>query len=117
MKQAGPTFPSLAVLAFICFLVGLINPAGATEPSREGALAEANRGGYRLITTEELWDNYRNADDLLLIDTRQSWEYRMGHIEGAVHFPMEPTLWARWRSRSALAELLGENKEKLLVFY
>jgi rhodanese-related sulfurtransferase len=53
----------------------------------------------------------------MLIDTRQEWEYRAGHIAGALLFPMEPTWWARWRKAGALRELLGEDKDRLVVFY
>ena len=37
----------------------------------------------------------------MLIDTRQDWEYRTGHIQGAINFPMEPTWWSRWRKADA----------------
>ncbi len=33
----------------------------------------------------------KDAKSLLLVDTRQEWEYRTGHLKGAVNFPMEPT--------------------------
>jgi 3-mercaptopyruvate sulfurtransferase SseA len=81
-------------------------------------LAEAKNGGYRIITTEELAKEYRQGSDtLLLIDTRQEWEYRTGHIKGAVIFPMEPTWWSRWRKASALEKFLGPDKGRMVVFY
>ncbi|MEX1356618.1 MAG: rhodanese/DsbD fusion-like UAGLXU motif selenoprotein, partial [Desulfobacterales bacterium] len=50
------------------------------EPSQatlENVRTEARNGGYRLITTEELWDWFQvDSNDLLLVDTRQEWEYR-----------------------------------------
>ena len=93
-------------------------PEPAAEPSFSQVQREAVSGGYRLITTDELWDLYRsNPETLLLVDTRQEWEYRTGHIEGAVNFPMEPTAWARWRARGALGELMGTDKQKTFVFY
>ena len=45
-----------------------------------------------------------------LVDTRQDWEYRTGHIHGAIHFPMEPTWWSRWRKADALKDLLGPDR-------
>lgn len=99
-------------------LCGGILPVHSAEPAWEDAQAEAERGGYRLMTTDELQERYREGDeDLLLIDTRQGWEYRTGHIAGAVHFSMEPTWRARWKSRRPLRKLLGHDREKLLVFY
>jgi hypothetical protein len=88
------------------------------EASWEDVQAEARRGGYSLISTGELADLYRQAPpNLLLVDTRQDWEYRTGHIQGAVNFPIEPTWWGRWRAQGALARLLGPDKERPLVFY
>ena len=54
---------------------------------------------------------------MLLVDTRQDWEYRTGHIQGAVNFSMEPTAWARWRSQGPLAKFLGPDRDRTMVFY
>jgi 3-mercaptopyruvate sulfurtransferase SseA len=79
---------------------------------------EAAKGDYRLITTDELWQQYNSQrESLLVVDTRQEWEYRSGHIQGAVNFPMEPTWLSRWRKRGALETVLGPDKNRLIVFY
>jgi hypothetical protein len=45
-------------------------------------------GGYWLVTTVELSENYRkDPDKSLLVDTRQEWEYRTGHIKGIADLP------------------------------
>jgi hypothetical protein len=81
-------------------------------------MAEAETGGYGLISTEEMADRYRkDPRSLLMVDTRPEGEYRAGHIEGAVNFPLTPTWWGRWRSRRLLTALLGPDKERLVVFY
>jgi rhodanese-related sulfurtransferase len=81
-------------------------------------LEEARQGGYRLIGTNELWQHYQaNPQSLLLVDARQEWEYRTGHIKGAVNFPMEPTWWSRWRKKGALRKFLGPDKNRFIVFY
>jgi 3-mercaptopyruvate sulfurtransferase SseA len=88
------------------------------EASWEDVAAEAKSGGYRLITTEELSRQYQNQpNDILLVDTRQEWEYRTGHIKGALNFPIEPTWLSRWRNKQALESLLGPDKNRLIVFY
>jgi hypothetical protein len=88
------------------------------EATWDDVLAEARAGGYRIITTEELAERYReDAKSLLLVDTRQEWEYRTGHLLGAVSFPMEPTAWSRWRKAAALKSFLGPDKDRTLVFY
>jgi hypothetical protein len=80
--------------------------------------AEAARGGYRLINTRELAKLYQHPPaPLLLVDTRQDWEYRSGHIKAAVNFPLEPDWWSRWRARGRLAALLGPDQNRLVVFY
>ena len=80
--------------------------------------AEAKRGGYQLINMDELWQLYQQADNnLLLIDTRQEWEYHAGYIKGAAFFSMEPTWLARMTQRGALEQFLGPEKTKILVFY
>jgi hypothetical protein len=88
------------------------------EATWDDVLAEAKAGNYRIITTEELAERYRkDAKSLLLVDTRQEWEYRTGHLLGAVNFPMEPTSWSRWRKASALETLLGPDKDRTVIFY
>ncbi len=81
-------------------------------------LAQAEAGRYRIIETRDLAKRYlENPSKLLLVDTRQEWEYRTGHIKGAVNFPMEPTWWARWRKAGDLEALLEKNPERDVVFY
>lgn len=88
------------------------------EATWKDVQAEAKQGGYHLINTEELWKRYsKNRASLLLVDTRQEWEYRTGHIKGALNFPMEPTWLSRWRKKGALKTFLGSNMARLLVFY
>jgi hypothetical protein len=80
--------------------------------------AEAATGGYRLISTEELQERYQSkSESMLLVDTRQEWEYRSGHIKDAINFPMEPTWLSRWRKKGDLEQLLGYDKERFIVFY
>jgi len=84
----------------------------------EDVLSEAKNGGYKLITTVELSGQYQsNPDKLLLIDTRQEWEYRTGHFKGALNFPIEPTWWSRWSNLSALETFLGPDKDRTVIFY
>ena len=93
-------------------------PAAPKEATWEDVLAEAETGGYRIISNMELWELVKSKpDNILLVDTRQEWEYRTGHINGALNFPMEPTGWSRWRNQKPLANFLGPDKERLIVFY
>ena len=113
---------------FIVFLVTLLFVVGALwstsrsvtprEASWEDVLSEAEKGGYNLISTAELGKRYQeDPGKLLLVDSRQEWEYRAGHMKGAVNFPMEPTWWSRWRKQKPLERFLGADKERFIVFY
>jgi 3-mercaptopyruvate sulfurtransferase SseA len=111
----------LALAAVIITATALWFTSRAVAPRQatwEDVQAEAKTGGYRILTTEELADRYRkDPSSLLLVDTRQEWEYRTGHIPGALNFPMEPTWWARWRKAGDLEAFLGPDKKRNAVFY
>ncbi len=88
------------------------------EPTWNDVVAEAKGGGYRLISTDDLRQRYeKDRRSMLLVDTRQDWEFAMGHIKGATNFPMEPTTWSRWHKKGKLAEALGPDKNRFIVFY
>jgi hypothetical protein len=90
----------------------------AGQSYQDAVQAEAKRGGYKLIDLDTLQSLYQNnTQELLLVDTRQEWEYHSGFIKGAVNFPLEPTWLARMTQRGALEQFLGPDKSKTLVFY
>ena len=119
MKGTSKTF--LAMLAIAVTLGSLWYTNGAVAPRQAtwaDVVVEAQHGGYNLITTDDLAKRYRqDRNSLLLVDTRQEWEYRSGHILGAVNFPMEPTWFARWWKKGDLDKLLGPDKNRFIVFY
>ena len=113
-----------ALLAFlaITITVGVVWYGNRTvvpkKATWEDVVAEAKKGGYQLISTDELWERYKKErQSLLLVDARQEWEYRTGHIKGAVLFSMEPTWLSRWREKGELATFLGPDKDRFIVFY
>ena len=114
-------FLILALLAVAVTAGALWLNNGAAAPKEttwDDVKAEARKGGYRLISTEDLWKQYsENREHLLLVDTRQEWEYRTGHITGAVNFPMEPTWLDRWQKKGDLGRFLGEERQRTIVFY
>jgi hypothetical protein len=106
---------SVITVGALWFTSRAVTPKAATW---EDVLAEAERGGYRIITTEDLAKAYRkDPSAFLLVDTRQDWEYRTGHMKGALNFPMEPTWWSRWRKAGALESFLGPDRDRIIVFY
>jgi hypothetical protein len=119
MQNKKTTFIALAAVILtvgaLWFTNRAVNPKQATW---DDVLVEAKTGGYKIITTEDLAASYqKNPESLFLVDTRQEWEYRTGHLKGAVNFSMEPTWWSRWRSASALEIFLGPEKERIVIFY
>jgi len=92
--------------------------ASPGAPLMEDVRAEAVRGGYRLIDLGELRERLeREPGRILLIDTRQDWEYRTGHIPNSINFSFEPTGWSRLKNRWALAKALGADTSRPIVFY
>ena len=119
MNSLKTTLMALMAIAvtvgFLWFTNRSVPPKKATF---EDVVAEAVKGGYQLINTEKIWERYeKNPKALLLVDTRQEWEYRSGHIKGALNFPMEPTWLSRWKKKDALEKFLGPDKNRFLVFY
>lgn len=111
----------LALIAVILTL-GLLwyvnRPVVVQDATVAQVQGEAARGGYRLIDTAALAQLYRQPPaNFLLVDTRQDWEYRSGHMPSAVNFPIDPTWWGRFRAQSRLAALLGPDQDRLVVFY
>jgi hypothetical protein len=119
MKKWPSIFLALAAMSLTVVLVWYMQrPVTPKQATWDDVVAEAKDGGYRIISTEELADQYRaNPTSVTMIDTRQEWEYRTGHIKSAVNFSMEPTAWARWKKAGELEKFLGADKDRLLVFY
>ncbi len=119
MQNKKTTF--IALVAVLLTVGALWFTNRAVTPKQvtwDDVLAEGKNGGYQIITTDELAKRYqKDISSLFLIDTRQEWEYRTGHLKEAVNFPMEPTAWSRWRKASALETFLGPDKNRTLVFY
>ena len=119
MQNRKTTFIAfVAVLLTVGALWFTNHAVTPTQVTWDDVLAEGKKGGYGIITTEALSERYqKDAGSLLLVDTRQEWEYRTGHLKGAVNFPIEPTGWSRWRKASALETFLGPDKDRTVIFY
>jgi hypothetical protein len=119
MRNRKTTFIAFVAVLLTVGAVWFSNRTVAPGPATwDDVLAEAKAGGYKVITTDELSERYRqDAKSLCLVDTRQEWEYRTGHLTGAVNFPIEPTRWSRWSKASALETFLGPDKGRSVIFY
>ncbi len=116
-RRLGVVLSSLAVavLAAMPFI------AVAAEPPTwwAEAVREGERKGYRVITLEDLAALSQAEEDLLLIDARPSYEYRAGHIPGAVNMEFHPgdKLQFPPEKRARLKKLIGPDKDRPVVFY
>ena len=71
------------------------------------------------LTFRELQDLIQSGKDFVLLDVRPDYEYKDGHIEGALNFEfhlghrsgLEP------KRAEALKTLLGPDKDRLIVAY
>ncbi|MBL7210755.1 MAG: rhodanese-like domain-containing protein [Desulfobacteraceae bacterium] len=119
MKGVQKAFLALVAVVVTVGLLWYDNRTIVPKKSTyQDVVAEARAGGYQLTSTEGLWERYsKEPQGLLAVDTRQEWEYRTGHIKGALNFPMEPTWLSRWRKKGALEKFLGPDKNRLVVFY
>jgi thiosulfate/3-mercaptopyruvate sulfurtransferase len=81
---------------------------------------EVARGGYQILTTEELKGWIDQKKPMLIVDTMPfEASYKKQHIPGAVQmeFPIPEMAQLDDKTRAALEKLLGPDKERLIVFY
>lgn len=94
--------------------------AGAVKLVRE-----VQRGGYDVITTEELQKSLQSGEDVLVIDTMPyDASYKKNHIPGAKQFLFPIPEMTEWnseetggKSQEDYQALLGEDKDKKIVVY
>ena len=116
---------TISVLAFVVISLFVFSGRGQAATDRQAqALAqvrdEARQGNYRLIAPETIKAQFlKNPTSLLLVDTRQEWEYHREYIKDAVNLPVTPTWWTQYSPwvRSEIQKILGPDKERYIVFY
>jgi thiosulfate/3-mercaptopyruvate sulfurtransferase len=86
---------------------------------------EVLKGGYHVITTEELQGVLKGGEDVVLIDTMPYEDsYKKGHIPKAKQFLFPIPDMNEWdnketdgKSLEDFAALLGSDKNKKIIFY
>ncbi len=80
---------------------------------------EVERGGYKVVTTQELKSWLDQKRDMLIVDTMPPDNYKNQHIPGAVNFEIQrPELTQMSdKMRADFEKLLGPNKDRTIVFY
>lgn len=124
----------LLVIGVVVF--GLAAPAAALFDDKfekelekeKGAVKlvrEVQRGGYNLITTEELKQKIDAGADMLIIDTMPfEASYKKQHVPGAAQFLFPIPDMPKWdaketdgKTQQDFIKLLGPDKNKMIVIY
>jgi len=122
---------AICMAAWLVLLSAAPSPAifGPDETDKEdvavGLAREVQRGGYDLVTTEELKGWQEQSKDMVIVDTMPyDSSYAKNHIPGAVQFlfPKGGDMQS-WNpeqtggSKEAFLELLGQDRSKPVVIY
>lgn len=132
--QKGKTFLSAAIIGIFLMSVSssvfafgknkfeqeLETETGAVKLSRE-----VQRGGYDMVTTEELKGWIDSGRDMIIIDTMPYEDsYKKNHIPGAQQFLFPIPEMEAWdtketagKTQEDFAALLGPDKDKTIVVY
>lgn len=86
---------------------------------------EIQRGGYKIVVTNELKDWIDQKKNMLIVDTMPyEKSYKKSHVPGAVQFlfPIpEMTEWdtseTEGKTKEDYGKLLGQDKNRLIVIY
>ena len=96
-----------------------------TEASAVKLLREVERGGYKIVTTDELKVWIDQKKDMVIVDTMPyEASYKKNHLPGAVQllFPIpDMNTWdtneTAGKTKEDFEKLLGPDKDKTIVVY
>lgn len=118
----------LVLFVTLIFTLGVVSVVMAQWGSKEldtekiavNFAREVERGGYKIVSTEELknWIDQKKA--MLIVDTMPYEDsYKKQHVPGAaqLEFPIPELTKLDDKTKASLEKLLGPDKNKLIVFY
>jgi len=91
-----------------------------TEKTAVNFAKEVERGGYKIVSTEELKAWIDQKKEMLIVDTMPYEDsYKKQHVPGAVQFefPIPEVAKLDDKTKAAFEKLLGPNKDRLIVIY
>ena len=91
-----------------------------TEKIAVNFAREVERGGYNIVSTEELKGWMDQKKDMLIVDTMPYEDsYKKQHVPGAVQFefPIPEVTSLDDKTKSAFEKILEPNKDRLIVIY
>jgi thiosulfate/3-mercaptopyruvate sulfurtransferase len=118
----------LMCLVCISLMVGVVTNGFAqwggkeieTEKIAVNFAKEVERGGYKVVSAEELKGWIDQKKDMLIVDTMPYEDsYKKQHVPGAVQFefPIPEVTNLDDKTKAAFEKLLGSNKDRLIVIY
>ena len=126
----------LKLMIVSALVIGLTAPATAffankfeKEVEKEAGavklVREIQRGGYDVVTTEELKKWIDNDKDMVIVDTMPYEDsYKKNHVPGAVQFLFPISDMNQWdinetdgKTQDDFIKLLGSDKDKPIVVY
>ena len=125
-------FCTLCVAVFLCFSSNAFafgqskfEKEVETETSAVKLLREVQRGGYDVVTTEELKQWIDSGKDMLVVDTMPYKDsYKKQHVPGAVQILFPIPDMVEWddqqtggKTQDDFKTLLGDDKSKPIVIY
>ena len=110
------------------FILGLAGASFAQWGGKEGEIEkiavnfakEVAKGGYKVVTTEELKGWIDQKKDMIIVDTMPYEDsYKKQHVPGAVQFefPKEEVTNLDEKTKAAFEKVLNPNKDRLIVIY
>ncbi len=124
----------MCTIVFGLIVIGLTSPVSAKnkfekEVEKEtGAVKlvqEVQRGGYNVVTTQELKKWIDDGKDMIVVDTMPfEASYKKAHIPGAKQFLFPIPEMEAWdtketdgKSKEDFQSILGQDKNKTIVIY
>lgn len=126
MKKNRKTFwtLTLSILAVVAFTVNGFAAWGGKELETEKIAVtfagEVAKGGYKIVSTEELKQWIDQKKNMLLVDTMPYEDsYKKQHVPGALQFefPIPEVAKLDDKTKADFLKLLGPDKNRLIVFY
>lgn len=133
MKNVRQIF---TLLVAACVMIGFATPAFALfddkfekEVEKEAGavklVREVQRGGYDLVTTDELKKWMDSGKEMVIVDTMPyEASYKKNHVPGAVQFLFPIPDMNEWdtketadKTQADFETLLGPDKDKVIVIY
>ena len=125
---------SMNLMFLVILILGLASPTMAKnkfekEVEKEAGavklVREIQRGGYEVVTTDELKSWFDRGKEMIVVDTMPyEASFKKMHVPGAVQFLFPIPEMTEWdtqatdgQSKEAFMQLLGNDKNKTIVVY